>query len=57
MRPKQKNTVWMKGIVQKFTKAVSLVVDAYAGTFFVAKDCLPLCKNSGFIGCEVDPSW
>lgn len=42
MGPDQKNTVWIKYIVQKTTKPVTLVVVACAGIFSVAKACMLL---------------
>lgn len=35
--PERKNVVWMKDIVQEFTKPGNLVVDVCAGIFSVAK--------------------
>lgn len=46
----------MKHIIQKFTKPGTLVVDACAVTFAVAKACMLLVKHRRFIGCKEDSS-
>lgn len=52
MRTERKDAVWIRCIVQKFTKSGNLVVDNCAGTSSVAKACMLLHKHARFIGCE-----
>lgn len=56
MRLEEKSPVWLRDIVQRFTKPAILVVDAYAGTFSVIKVSMLLPKHKRVIGCAVDRS-
>lgn len=49
----QKNTAWMKKIVQKLTNTGNLVWDACAGTASIAKAFIFLPKHRKFLECEV----
>lgn len=52
-RLEQKNIAWMSDIPLKFKEPVNLVVDAFAGTFSVAKFFVLLLKHRILMGCEI----
>lgn len=55
MHPDQKNTVWMKNIVQKCTKPENLEMHACAGSLSFIKVSMLLPIYRTLVGCEVDP--
>lgn len=56
IRLEQKNTTWMKDILQKLIKPGNLVLDAFSGTLSLSKAFMLLSNHEIYIECEVDPS-
>jgi len=54
LRPEQKNMIWMKALIGKFTGPGDLVMDMFAGTYATAKACLMTDKHRKFVGCDSD---
>lgn len=55
MRPEQKNIALMEDIVQRFTRANILVLDAGAGTFSVGKAYMLISKHRAIVRRKADP--